>query len=59
VKEIGNMLGISARTAETHRGRIMKKLNIFCVAGLVRHAIRQGLIVEVGPGVQETDTKSS
>jgi DNA-binding NarL/FixJ family response regulator len=44
MKEIGDLLGISARTAETHRARIMEKLKIHDVAGLVRYAIRHGLI---------------
>jgi two-component system response regulator NreC len=44
VKEIGGILGISARTAETHRARIMAKLDIHDIAGLVRYAIAQGLI---------------
>ena len=46
MKEAGSVLGISARTAETHRGRIMKKLNIFTIAGLVRYALRHGMIIE-------------
>ena len=44
VKEIGGVLGISARTAETHRGRIMCKLDVHDIAGLVRYALKQGLI---------------
>jgi two-component system, NarL family, response regulator NreC len=44
VKEVGNMLGISPKTAESHRTNIMQKLYIFDIAGLVRYAIRQGLI---------------
>jgi|SRR5215217_3216571 len=44
MRDIGNLLGISARTAETHRARIMGKLNIDDVAGLVRYAIRNRLI---------------
>jgi DNA-binding NarL/FixJ family response regulator len=44
VKEIGSILGISAKTAESHRGNIMHKLNVHDVAGLVRYAIRDGLI---------------
>ena len=44
MKEIGGVLGISARTAETHRTRIMHKLSIGEVAGLVRYAIKSGLI---------------
>ena len=44
MKEVGGVLGISAKTAETHRGRIMRKLNIFNIAGLVRYAIKYGLV---------------
>jgi two-component system response regulator NreC len=44
VKEIGGMLGISSRTAETHRTRIMTKLDIHEVAGLVRYAVANNLI---------------
>lgn len=46
MKEVGSLLGISARTAETHRGRMMKKLNIFNIAGLVRYALSHGLLNE-------------
>jgi DNA-binding NarL/FixJ family response regulator len=44
MKEVGSLLGISAKTAETHRSRIMQKLNIFELAGLVRYAIQRGLL---------------
>jgi two-component system response regulator NreC len=44
MKEIGAALGISGRTAESHRARIMGKLDIRDVAGLVRYAITEGLI---------------
>src|SRR6266566_3510243 len=43
-KESASFLNISTKTAETHRSRIMGKLNIHEVAGLVRYAIRRGLI---------------
>jgi DNA-binding NarL/FixJ family response regulator len=43
-KEIASLLGISVRTAETHRSNLMEKLNIHETAGLVRYAIRSGLI---------------
>jgi two-component system, NarL family, response regulator NreC len=43
-KEIATLLGISPKTAETYRTRIMEKLNIHDTAGLVRYAIRRGLI---------------
>jgi DNA-binding NarL/FixJ family response regulator len=43
-KEIATVLGISINTAESHRNHIMEKLDIHDVAGLVRYAIRHGLI---------------
>jgi DNA-binding NarL/FixJ family response regulator len=42
-KEIANDLGIGVRTIETHRERIMRKLNIRSVAGLTKFAIANGL----------------
>ena len=44
-KEIADVLGISIKTAETHRTRLMQKLDIHDVASLVRYAIRHGLVV--------------
>jgi DNA-binding NarL/FixJ family response regulator len=43
-KAIADLLGISFKTAESHRSRVMKKLDIHQVAGLVRYAIRRGLL---------------
>ena len=43
-KEVAGLLGISVKTAESHRCRIMAKLDIHDTAGLVRYAIRQGII---------------
>jgi two-component system, NarL family, response regulator NreC len=43
-KQIAQLLGVSAKTAESHRTRIMSKLEIHETAGLVRYAIRRGLI---------------
>jgi DNA-binding NarL/FixJ family response regulator len=42
-KEIGAVLGVSTKTAETHRSRLMAKLGIHHIAGLVRYAVRRGL----------------
>lgn len=39
-KEIGAILGMSVRTVETHRARIMRKLGIRSVAGLTKYALR-------------------
>ncbi|HEV8265442.1 MAG TPA: response regulator transcription factor [Gemmatimonadales bacterium] len=43
-KQIAQVLRISVKTAEFHRGRVMKKLHVHETAGLVRYAIREGLI---------------
>jgi len=43
-KDISVHLGISVKTAESHRARLMKKLDIHETATLVRYAIRRGLI---------------
>ena len=43
-KEIGAMLQISARTVETHRARLMRKLDLHSMNQLVRYAIRQRII---------------
>lgn len=43
-KEIASVLGISVKTADTHRTKLMDKLDIHQTAGLVRYAIRSGLI---------------
>ena len=42
-KSIASSLQISAKTVETHRQHIMRKLGIDSVAGLTRYAIRHGL----------------
>jgi DNA-binding NarL/FixJ family response regulator len=43
-KEIGERLFISPRTVDTHRTNLMNKLGVHHVAGLVRIAIRAGLV---------------
>jgi DNA-binding NarL/FixJ family response regulator len=49
-KEIADRLGIGVRTIETHRERIMRRLNIHSVAGLTKYAIANGLVsLEGGP----------
>ncbi len=42
-KEIAHQLGLSAKTIETHRLRIMGKLDVHSVAELTKHAIHLGL----------------
>ena len=43
-KEAACVMGVSVKTAESHRMRLMSKLDIHETAGLVRYAIRRGLI---------------
>jgi DNA-binding NarL/FixJ family response regulator len=43
-KKVASLLGLSVKTAESHRARIMEKLDIHETAGLVRYAIRRGII---------------
>ncbi len=43
-KAIARHLDISVKTAETHRTQLMERLDIHDVAGLVRYAIRSGLV---------------
>lgn len=43
-KEIAVKLGVGVKTVETHRAKLMERLNIRDVAGLVRFAIRSGII---------------
>lgn len=43
-KEIAAMLGITTKTAETHRARIMAKLDLHSMSELVRYAIRNRII---------------
>ncbi len=43
-KEIATLLGISVNTAESHRSNLMEKLDIHDTAGLVRYALRHGVI---------------
>jgi len=43
-KEIAALLGISLKTAETHRARVMNKLGLHSMSDLVRYAIRNRII---------------
>lgn len=43
-KEIATLLGVSVKSADSYRARLMEKLQIHRTAGLVRYAIRRGLI---------------
>ncbi|HXO38565.1 MAG TPA: response regulator transcription factor [Candidatus Acidoferrum sp.] len=43
-KEVATHLGISVNTAESHRSHLMEKLDIHDTSGLVRYALRNGVI---------------
>ena len=43
-KEVAAMLGITVKTADTHRANLMRKLDIHSISGLVRYAIRNQIV---------------
>lgn len=47
-KEIARILDVSVKTVETHRAQLMERLDIHDVAGLVRYAIRTGIVTADG-----------
>jgi two-component system, NarL family, response regulator NreC len=44
-KEIANLLNLSVYTVETHRAKLMQKLNLRSVPELILYAVRKGIIV--------------
>lgn len=44
MREIGLRLNLSVKTIETHRAELMRRLDIFDVAGLTRYAVRHGIV---------------
>lgn len=43
-RDIAEKMGLSVKTIESHRRNIMKKLNIFNIAGLTKFAIKEGIV---------------
>ncbi len=43
-KEIGRIMGISPRTVDTYRKRLMDKLDLHTLAEVVRYAVRTGMV---------------
>jgi DNA-binding NarL/FixJ family response regulator len=43
-REIAELRGLSVKTIESHRGAMMKRLGLHDVAGLVRYAVKMGLV---------------
>lgn len=46
--EIADIMGISPKTAEKHRGSLMAKMEVHTIAGLMSKALREGLIEDHG-----------
>lgn len=45
-KQIARQLDLSPKTVETHRAQLMERLGIHDMAGLIRFAVRTGLVVD-------------
>jgi DNA-binding NarL/FixJ family response regulator len=43
-KEVASVLGISTKTAETHRANVMRKLELHSATDVVRYAVRNTMI---------------
>ena len=43
-KEVAVTLGVSVKTAETHRSNLMRKLGLHCLSGLVLYAVRNNIV---------------
>jgi DNA-binding NarL/FixJ family response regulator len=48
-REVADALGLSVKTAETHRANIMRKLNLHSVSDLVLYAVRNNIVHVVQP----------
>ncbi len=51
-KEVAVVLGLSVKTAETHRSNIMRKLQLHSVSDLVLYAVRNNIVHVVQAGVE-------
>lgn len=57
-KEVASVLGMSVKTAETHRSNIMRKLNFHSVSQVVLYAVRNN-IVQISPSVAAADSEGA
>ena len=51
-KEVAVALGLSVKTAETHRSNIMRKLQLHSVSDLVLYAVRNNIVHVVQPTME-------
>ena len=58
-KQVGISLGISVKTAETHRGNLMRKLGLHSVSELVLYAVRNNFVQVSGETISSVVTASS
>ena len=58
-KQVGISLGISVKTAETHRGNLMRKLGLHSVSELVLYAVRNNFVQVPGETISSVVTASS
>ena len=56
--EMSRVLGISAKTVDTHRSRLMKKLDIKNLGDLIKFGLRQGLTPPEEPGLPSTNNNA-
>jgi DNA-binding NarL/FixJ family response regulator len=52
-KEVAVALGLSVKTAETHRSNIMRKLQLHSVSDLVLYAVRNNIVHVVQAGIEQ------
>lgn len=52
-KEVAVALGLSVKTAETHRSNIMRKLNLHSISELVLYAVRNNIVQVVQPPAEK------
>jgi DNA-binding NarL/FixJ family response regulator len=51
-KEVASSLGLSVKTAETHRSNIMRKLQLHSVSDLVLYAVRNNIVHVAQPAIE-------
>jgi DNA-binding NarL/FixJ family response regulator len=55
-KEVASMLGLSVKTAETHRSNIMRKLGLHCLSEVVLYAVRNRIVQIAEPILEDQGT---
>jgi len=58
-KEVAATLGVSVKTAETHRSNLMRKLGLHCVSELVLYAVRHNIVQVPGEQISNPSGRTS